>query len=183
MQRVAFDDVDPHPQLDTDRRGLTDPLDADGLALNRFTLAPGEWCSGLHCHEDQEEVYVVLDGTLTVETLDGDHSLDTDEAARFAPGEYHAGRNDGDEPVRLLALGTPRESEAIRVPLGCPDCGQVGLRPAMGEDGPILGCPDCLGETAATCDDCGSTEMRATVPEGRDRPAGVCQECGAVRDV
>lgn len=180
MQRVAIDDVGPHPRLDADRRDLTDPLDTDGLALNRFTLAPGEWCSGLHCHEDQEEVYVVFDGSLTVETLDGESTLGADEAVRFAPGEYHAGRNDGDERVRLLALGAPRDTEAIRIPLACPDCGQIGLRPGMGDDGPVLGCPDCLGETSAVCGDCGSAEMRATVPQGRDRPAGVCQDCGAV---
>lgn len=179
MQRVAIDAVDPASHLDADRRDLAAPLSTDGLALNRFVLDPGEWCSGLHCHEDQEEVYVVLDGTLTVETLEGCSAVAAAEAVRFAPGEYHAGRNDGDDPVTLLALGVPRDSEAVRIPLDCPDCGRMGLRPSIGDDGPVLGCPDCLGRADATCPDCGSDAMRATVPDGREEPAGVCQDCGA----
>lgn len=188
MQRVVIDAVEPDPRLDADRRTLAEPLDAGGLALNRYTLAPGEWTSGLHCHEDQEEVYVVLDGELTVETVDpsADEAVETvvagDEAVRFAPGEYHSGRNDGDGRVRLLALGAPRESEAVRIPLACPDCGHEGLRPGTGDDGPMLGCPDCRGETEASCPDCGSAAMRATVPDGGTTPAGVCQDCGAVAE-
>lgn len=180
MNHVAVDDLPSNPHADADRRDLTNPLDAASIALNRFTLAPGEWASGLHAHEDQEEVYVVLDGTLTVETLEGCSAVAADEAVRFAPGEYHAGRNGGDDPVTLLALGVPRDSEAVRIPLDCPDCGRMGLRPAMDDDGPVLGCPDCLGRADAACPDCGSDAMRATVPDGEEEPAGVCQDCGAV---
>lgn len=198
MNHVAIDDLPPNPHADADRRDLTDPLDAAGIALNRFTLAPGEWVSGLHAHEDQEEVYVVLAGTLTVETLDGERTVGGDEAVRFAPGEYHAGRNEarGDrdsddrvdaadvagDVVELLALGAPRHTEVIRIPLACPDCGGVGLDPRMGDGGPVLHCPDCGGEADATCPECRSPEMLATVPEGRESPVGVCQDCGAVAE-
>lgn len=181
MNHVAIDSLPSNPHADADRRDLTDQLETAGLAINRFVLEPGEWCSSLHAHEDQEEVFVVLSGTLTVETLDGETTVGANEAVRFAPGESHAGRNDdgSDGDVELLALDAPRDSEAICIPLDCPDCGEVGLAPEM-DDGPVLICPDCGGETDATCPECGSPEMKATVPEGRDAPVGVCQECGAV---
>lgn len=185
MQRVTIDAADRNPHLDADRRDLTGPLGTDGLALNYYRLEPGEWASGLHCHEDQEEVYVVLDGEVTVETLAGGSDdnpteavIGADEAVRFAPGEYHACRNEADRSATLFALGAPRDSEVVRIPLDCPDCGRTGLRPATGDDGPVLGCPDCLGEVEATCPDCGSAAMRATVPDDGDAPAGVCQNCG-----
>lgn len=182
MRKVAVDDLPTNPHADADRRDLTDPLDAAGVALNRFSLEPGEWASGLHAHDDQEEVYVVIAGELTVERLDGTTTLEADEAARFAPEEHHAARNEGDADAELLALGAPRDSEVVRIPLDCLDCDARGLRPAMDDEGPALVCPDCGAERDATCPECGSPEMMATVPGGREDPVGVCRACGAVDD-
>lgn len=171
MRKVAIDDVDPAPtdtDLSRDRRDLTDPLDAANVAVSRYVLDPGERFSGsLHAHADQEEVFLVLEGTATFETAAGDdaagepdgNTTDVEvaagEAIRFAPGEFQVGRNAGDEPVVAFALGAPRDSEDVRISripvlddrdVSCPECGRGDMRIAR-EDDPDADfvCPDCGG--------------------------------------
>lgn len=178
MQHVVSDAVSPTAAHDAEKRPLSDALGTTDLALCQFSLAPGEWASGLHAHLDQEEVYVVLAGDLTVETLDSEQVVAAGEAVRFAPGEYHGARSDGDDETVFLALGAPKVSEQVRIPLTCPDCDHEGLAPTMGDDGPRLACTDCGAEVDAACPDCGSADVQATVPDGASNPAGACQACG-----
>ncbi len=58
-----------------------------------------------HDHPDQEEVYVVLDGTGTLEIEGGAETvqLDRDTIVRVGPGTKRRIRSDG--PMRLLAIG------------------------------------------------------------------------------
>jgi hypothetical protein len=65
------------------------------------------------------------------------------EAVRFAPGEYQSGTNTGDAPVVALALGAPKDSEDVRVPQECPDCGNGNMRAIPGDEGFTLVCPEC----------------------------------------
>lgn len=184
MRKVAIDDVDPastDTDLSRDRRDLTDPLNATDVAVSRYVLDPGERFSGsLHAHADQEEVFIVLEGTATFETTagDGDGEVAGDqtsaasegatevevaagEAIRFAPGEFQVGRNAGDERVVALALGAPRDSEDVRISripmrddrdVSCPDCGRGDMRIARDGDG---GEDD--PDADFVCPDCGDT--------------------------
>lgn len=135
-------------------RRLGDALDTTAVAVNHYQLAPEEGLSGgPHTHLDQEEVFVVLGGTVTFRVGTGDEAvtLGPGEAVRFAPGEVQHGYNDGDGTARVLALGAPRDSEAIRSPGPCPACGaDVALAVEVYDDGSGLevDCPDC-GETTA----------------------------------
>jgi uncharacterized cupin superfamily protein len=152
MEKTSIDDVDAQGPggADLDRRALTGPLGTTDLAINYYRLDPGEGFSGgLHAHLDQEEVFYVIEGTATFETMAdaGDEptevTVDADEAVRFAPGEYQSGRNAGDEPVVALALGAPRDSEDVRVPQECRDCGHESMRAVPGDGGFTLVCPEC----------------------------------------
>ncbi|MFB6235391.1 MAG: cupin domain-containing protein [Halopenitus sp.] len=169
MRKVAIDDVDPDPydaELHADRRDLTDQLNASNVAISRYVLEPGERFSGsLHTHMDQEEVFLVLEGTATFETtaVDGagedavDVAVAAGEAIRFAPGEFQSGRNAGEEPVVAIALGAPRDSDVVRISripvlddhdVSCPECGRDDMRIARGGDGDPdadFVCPDCGG--------------------------------------
>ena len=73
MEKATLDDVEPMPydtDLHSDRRDLTDPLSLANVAIVQYALAPGERLSGaVHTHMDQEEIFVVLDGEITFETL------------------------------------------------------------------------------------------------------------------
>lgn len=194
MERVTVADVEPVPTGgDADRRGLSDRLGTTDVAVNQYRLASGERIAGLHGHADQEELFLVVEGELVFETYvppgesDGadvsTHSeiaIGAGEAIRFAPGEFQSGRAGSDGEAVVYAVGAPRDSEEIRVPLACPDCGHESRRPALADDGetPVLGCPACGSESEATCPECGSTEMLAAIPDGRTEPVGVCRGCG-----
>ncbi|WP_137283374.1 cupin domain-containing protein [Halorussus salinisoli] len=196
MERVTIGEVEPADFGDgVDRRRLSDPLGATGLAVVHYRIPPDEgFPSGLHAHGDQAEIFVVLDGEATFETLaperdDADEiTLTEGEAVRFAPGEYQSGRNDADCDLVALALGAPRDSDDVRIPLDCPECGHDYLRPEADEDGPLLVCPDCgTANVPGGCPDCG-TEMRVTLGESdaaaSDSPSEdpetlvVCPDCG-----
>lgn len=74
------------------------------LGLNQIVLRPGER-GRIHAHERQEEVYIVLRGTLTVEIEGEPHDLGADEAIRLAPGVRRRIVNRGPGVCSLLALG------------------------------------------------------------------------------
>ncbi|MXV64546.1 cupin domain-containing protein [Natronorubrum sp. JWXQ-INN-674] len=165
MEHVAIDDIDsePYDDLHADRRSLTDPLGADGVAITRYVLEPGERFSGsVHAHMDQEEVFVVLEGEATFETWtgEGDTNIEVtvgeNEVVRFPPGEFQSGRNAGDDRVVALALGAPRKTEDIRIAripvlddrnVACPDCECDHMRISSADDAEFE-CPAC----AATLD-------------------------------
>lgn len=157
MERVDVDEIESGDMGDNVRKGLADPLGLEEFAMNYYELDPGDaFSGGLHTHEDQAEAFYVLEGTATFETMPGPNAeseqitVGAGQAVRFDPGEYQQGRNDGDEPVRALAFGEPRESEDVRVPMACRECGEAdALRFVMGEDGAVLRCPACGNEFEA----------------------------------
>jgi mannose-6-phosphate isomerase-like protein (cupin superfamily) len=152
MERTDVERLESsHPAGDSvDRRGLTDSLGAEDLAVNYYRLDPGEaFSGGLHAHLDQEEVFYVVEGEATFEYRsepNGDSETVTvgaDEAVRFPPGEYQQGRNESDDPVVALALGAPTPSTDVRVPGPCPDCGESALAVGFDDGEMTLECPDC----------------------------------------
>jgi mannose-6-phosphate isomerase-like protein (cupin superfamily) len=72
--------------------------------VNLIALQPRER-SRVHLHEDQEEVYLVLEGELTVQLEEEAYRLGPDDAMRVGPAVRRQLVNAGDEPVVLLALG------------------------------------------------------------------------------
>lgn len=83
---------------------LRDTLGVSSFGFNQLLLEPGQG-SRIHRHERQEEVYVVLEGTLTLE-YDGErHELGRGDVARVAPDVRRQLSNRGTERVALLAFG------------------------------------------------------------------------------
>lgn len=160
---------------------LSEALHTTGVAVERYRLPPGDGLpSGLHAHLDQEEVFVVLEGTLTVETLAEPVVVDAGEAVRFAPGEYQTGRNDGDSTAVVLAIGAPKQSDTVRVPLVCPDCEYRGLSPEWEDGEVLLACPDCGAEHRTRgCPACERDEMRVASAVAAGETVVVCPDCGA----
>ena len=148
MEKVSIGDVEPNAfGSDIDRRGLSAPLGTTDLALNRYRLDPGErFSGGMHAHMDQEEVFVIVEGEATFETMDGEVTVGEAEVIRFAPGEFQSGKNDSDGEVLAFAMGAPRDSEDVRLPQNCPECGHDNMRAIPGDDGFDLQCPDCGAE-------------------------------------
>ncbi len=99
---VAFARIDPEggERFQTLRR----ELGVTGFGLNALVLAPGQR-GRVHSHEHQEEVYLVLEGELTLVLEDGEHVLGRYELARVAPAARRQLVNAAGEPLVLLALG------------------------------------------------------------------------------
>jgi uncharacterized cupin superfamily protein len=79
-------------------------LGVSSFGINLVRLAPGER-GRIHSHERQEEVYLVLDGELTLLVEREPTLLPRDRLARVAPGVRRQLVNAGGDPVVLLALG------------------------------------------------------------------------------
>ncbi|WP_224336870.1 cupin domain-containing protein [Haloprofundus halobius] len=181
MRRTAVDDADPIVFDDgTARRKLADLLATTGVALNRYRVPPGSGLpGGLHAHADQEELFLVTAGEATFETLDGEMLVEEEEAIHFAPGEFQSGKNDSDDELVLFAVGAPRESRDIRVPLRCRECGYDDLRLGSVDDEPGLVCPACDATfSPQPCPACGHEEMRVELGDA-GRPVTACPGCGA----
>ncbi len=80
-------------------------LGVESFGLNLMLLQPGQR-GRIHRHEHQEEVYVVLEGTLTLELDGGEtHTLQPRDVARVAPEVRRRLSNRGVMRVALLAIG------------------------------------------------------------------------------
>lgn len=83
---------------------LRAPLGVSSFGINQIVLAPGER-GRIHTHAHQEEVYLVLDGTLTLIVEGAELDFEAGELARVPPELRRQLLNRGPGPVSLLALG------------------------------------------------------------------------------
>jgi uncharacterized cupin superfamily protein len=79
-------------------------LGVESFGINAIVLQPGQR-GRIHLHELQEEVYLVLEGELTLVIEGDEHKLGADELARVGPGTRRQLLNAGPDRVILLALG------------------------------------------------------------------------------
>jgi len=92
--------------LDGDERvqALRRTLGVSSFGLNLIVLAPGQR-GRIHRHERQEEVYVVLAGTLTLVVEDEALDLTRGEVAALGPEVRRQLVNHGRERCAVLAVG------------------------------------------------------------------------------
>jgi uncharacterized cupin superfamily protein len=90
----------------TDERfqSLRRELGVSSFGMNVIVLQPGQR-GRIHRHERQEEVYLVLEGELTLVVEGAEHVLGADRVARVGPAVRRQLVNAGPERVVLLALG------------------------------------------------------------------------------
>jgi mannose-6-phosphate isomerase-like protein (cupin superfamily) len=83
---------------------LRDPLGVVSFGINQMVLAPGQR-GRIHRHKRQEEVYLVLSGTLTLMVEGEALEFSTGEVVRVAPSTRRQLVNRHRSPLSLLALG------------------------------------------------------------------------------
>jgi uncharacterized cupin superfamily protein len=83
-------------------------LGVSAFGLNLIRLRPGQR-GRIHRHERQEEVYVVLEGSLTLGVEGEERVVARGEAVRVAPAVRRQLTNRGDELLVLLAIGGAEE--------------------------------------------------------------------------
>jgi mannose-6-phosphate isomerase-like protein (cupin superfamily) len=85
-------------------RILTGTLDAEQTALTHRRMPPGTGGRGSygHRHRTQEELYLVVDGTLTFKVGDDVFDAPAGTAVRVAPSTVRSVHNDSDSDVVLV---------------------------------------------------------------------------------
>ena len=167
MKQIDLDDVERVPHFmgaNEDRRPLSRTIDAMGFAATYLELDPGEsFSGGLHTHTDQEELFVVLEGTATFETTPGPNAAtETTEvgpmdAIHFEAGDvFQQGRNESDEQVTGFAVGVGAERHAwdgVEALVDCPECGEetVHSLAATDADDPRMPAMDAMSITCTAC--------------------------------
>jgi mannose-6-phosphate isomerase-like protein (cupin superfamily) len=112
-QRVAERDVTFSAiERDTGERlqGLRAALGVSSFGINRLTFQPRQR-GRIHAHERQEEVYVVLEGELTLLIEGVEHKLGPDAVVRVGPSVRRQLFNAGPKRLVVLALGGSGEHQ------------------------------------------------------------------------
>lgn len=153
MDKVRLAEMDTRMGPAAIQRPLTDVLGLTNAAINYYELDPGDsFAFGYHTHENQEEVFYVQAGTVTFRTADGPVEVSAGELIRFGPGEYQRGVNEGEDRVRALAIGAPRDAGETEILRECETCG--------GETPQELELADDRSAVLARCIECGSVTGR-----------------------
>jgi uncharacterized cupin superfamily protein len=92
------------PDSDERLQWLGPPLGVSSFGINVLTLRPRQRMR-VHIHERQEEVYVVLDGELTLIVEGAEHRLRRGQLARVGPATRRQVVNRGPERLVLLVVG------------------------------------------------------------------------------
>jgi uncharacterized cupin superfamily protein len=102
---ASFASIDPAAAAETRFQRLRAQLGVTSFGINLIVLQPGER-GRVHAHREQEEVYLVLEGELTLLLEGGEpHTLVRGDLARVAAEERRQLVNRGSGPLHLLALG------------------------------------------------------------------------------
>jgi uncharacterized cupin superfamily protein len=110
MKRMADGVAHVRLTFDSDERfvSLRRSLGVSSFGLNLLTLKPRQR-GRIHRHREQEEVYIVLRGTLTLAVEAEELRVAEGEAVRVAPEIRRQLINRGERPVVLLAIGAAGE--------------------------------------------------------------------------
>ena len=109
---------------------------ATELGGTLYELEPGADEMPLHIHHGMEELAIILAGTPTLRTLDGESELAPGDVVAFPRGRKgaHTLVNRSDAPVRYLMMSTKVMPEVVEYP----EQGTVGVmtRPPFVQPGP-----------------------------------------------
>jgi quercetin dioxygenase-like cupin family protein len=109
------DDLEPEPDRPSEMRYVSEAADMDRMGLRVYAVDPGEEIplSGLHYHDEQEEAFYVVSGTLSVETPEEVYRVEAEEFFVADPGSAHRAHvaDDADESARVIGMGAPPLSD------------------------------------------------------------------------
>jgi uncharacterized cupin superfamily protein len=85
------------------------------LAAAVWELPPGSDGMPYHCHHGTEEYLIVLSGTATLRTPEGERELAAGAVAHFSPGPdgAHTVMNRSGEPVRYVMVGAHSSPDIV----------------------------------------------------------------------
>jgi quercetin dioxygenase-like cupin family protein len=94
-------------------------LGAEAFGFNVVDIAPGgQIPEHDHTGDDQEEVFIILDGQATIVADGEEHEAPAGTYCRYAPEVSRTIRNNSDANVRALLIGVPVHSGYKGMPWG-----------------------------------------------------------------
>jgi quercetin dioxygenase-like cupin family protein len=94
-------------------------LGAESFGFNVVDIEPGGQIPAHdHAGDNQEEVFIILDGQATMVADDEEHDAPAGTYCRYAPDVNRTIRNQSDAPIRALLIGVPVDSGYERMPWG-----------------------------------------------------------------
>jgi uncharacterized cupin superfamily protein len=94
-------------------------LGAEAFGFNVVDIeAGGQIPAHDHTGDNQEEVFIILEGDGVIVTGDEEHEAPAGTFCRFAPEVSRTIRNESDGPVRALLIGVPLDSGYQGMPWG-----------------------------------------------------------------
>ena len=120
-----WDAIEDQPGYEWTRIRIARRLGGQMLGASVYVLAPGQKSFPYHFHHSNEEMLIVLEGTVTVRTPDGEQVAGRGDATLFNRGSRgaHQVSNHGSEEARILMISTMVEPEIAEYP----DTGKVGV--------------------------------------------------------
>jgi uncharacterized cupin superfamily protein len=117
-----------HPAYEKKMLRVGNRVGGEKMGATLYELPPGMKSFPYHWHHGVEELLIVLDGTPTLRTPEGERQLERGDMVSFphAPEGAHKLWNDTDEPARFLMLSTAVDYEIVHYP----DSDKVGIRDA-----------------------------------------------------
>ena len=108
IHRPSFDEPREHPGFRCRRALIGRQAGGERLGLSLWELPPGEAAYPYHHHLGEEELVIVLEGTLALRTPGGWRELEEGEVVAFPRGEAGAHQlvNRGERTARFLAAST-----------------------------------------------------------------------------
>jgi mannose-6-phosphate isomerase-like protein (cupin superfamily) len=95
---------------------LSDRLELTHMRANVYTLAEGSMLR--HLHREQEELYVVLDGTAMVDVDEARHKLGERDALAVPARAWHRVANVGVGPLTFLVVAAPPTADDAEIEAG-----------------------------------------------------------------
>ena len=129
MSRVNESDLDwneyDHGDSAFRRKELGEAAGSERLGCSLYELPPGERSWPYHYHTANEEALYVLAGDGTIRLGGESHALRAGDYVALPPDESGGHRvcNDGDDPLRYLAVSTMTDPDVTVYP----DSGKIGV--------------------------------------------------------
>lgn len=113
-----FELRDGPPGFRSKRARIGYELGSETVGLSLWELPPGEAAYPYHFHYSDEEVVIVLRGSPTLRTPEGERVLEQGEAVRFelGPAGAHQLFNPTEEAVRFLAVSSHGRPDIVVYP-------------------------------------------------------------------
>lgn len=128
MENIYAEDwdlVQDHPGYEWCRMRLARRLGGSMLGASVFLIGPGQKSFPYHVHHANEEMLIVLEGSVSVRTPEGEQEANRGDALIFPRGNDGAHQiiNRSEEQARFMMVSTMIEPEISEYP----DSGNVGL--------------------------------------------------------